>query len=53
MNYNFSNENNEDNNLNQSILETKSSFYRYKCHFICFIIWIVVISIMIGYYYLR
>lgn len=56
MNYNISNKYNEhniDNSLNQSFIETNSQTYGYKWHFICFIIWIIVIGIMIGYYYLK
>lgn len=47
------NSNNEQNNLDEPLVITNSSFNRYKCHLICSVIWIIVICIMIAYYYLN
>lgn len=31
----------------------KFNYNKYKCHMICFFVWIITIGIMIGYYYLK
>ncbi len=47
------NYNDEQNNLNEPLVRTNLSINRYKCHLICSAIWIIVLCIMIGYYYLK